>query len=449
VKWSKRLLSLLLAVALLAASGCSYSLSEKGDKSSNPSEMKTLRIWGGVPPDAGPSRMADEFNKEYKDKGISVEYNYFVNNQAGNQRMETILLSGDNIDAYFTYTTSLLEKRSMSNMALDLTPFINRDHIDMSGYFGGSVNSYYVNGKPYSIPTKLDQYGITINKDKFDEAGIPIPKEWTYQEFREIAKKLSKGTGKDRTYGMFFCTQQDITYPITYILPRSLGGDALYKNGGKSTNFDSPVVYDMVSLVNDMMNVDHSAPTHIESVTQKLTQESMFLTGKCAMTIGPWIIRSVKDQKTYPHTFTTAFVPYPVENKNSKNYTQGGLGDFLSISPNTRYPSETWEFLKWYATKGMIYMVEGGRIPAYKEFDTQTVTNLLLKGGENLIDAETAKNVLILPKSNYAIPSINTNLSEINEILADEFEQIYTGQKSVKQGLADAKSRGDQILRTE
>lgn len=439
----------MLTFALLAAGGCTSNLSESGAKSSNPSEVKTLRIWGGVPPDAGPSRVVEEFNKQYKDHGISVEYNYFVNNQAGNQRMETILLSGDKVDAYFTYTTSLLEKRSMSNMALDLTPYINRDHINLRSYFGSSVNSYYVNGKPYSIPTKLDQYGITINKDKFEEAGIPIPKEWTYQEFREIAKKLSKGTGKDRTYGMFFCSQQDITYPVTYILPRSLGGDALYKDGGRLTNFDNPTVHNMVSLINDMMNVDHSAPTHIESVTQKLTQESMFLTGKCAMTIGPWIIRSVKDQKTYPHTFTTAFVPYPVENKSVNNYSQGGLGDFISISPHSRYPDETWEFMKWYATKGMIYMVEGGRIPAYTGFDTQTVTSLLLKGSENLIDAETAKNVLILPKSNYAIPSIHTNLSEINEILSDEFEQIYTGQKSVNQGLADAKLRGDTILKTE
>ena len=409
-------------------------------------KIKYIEIWGAVPKEGGPTKMIEDFNQEFYSRGIQAEYNYFVNDEAGNKRMESALLAGGSVDVYFSYDNSYLEKRIVSDMALDLSEYIKRDHINMEEYFGSNIFSYYVKGKPYSMPTKLDQYGITVNKDMFDEAGIEVPAEWDFEEFREIAKKLTKGEGTNKRYGMFFCTQQDISYITNYLVPRSLGGDSLYKKDGKSSNFDNEIFYKVVNLVNNMMNIDKSAPSHIDSVTQKLTQESMFLTGKSAMTIGPWIIRNVKDQDTYPHNFTTAFAPYPVENKNKLNYNQGGLGDHISISPKTKYKEEAWTFLKWYVTKGMRPMIEGGRIPAYKGFDTDEVIDLLLKGTEGNIDPVSAKEVLIMPKDNYAIPSTTYKLSDLNQIMAEEFEQIFTSKKTVSKGLKDAKKRGDQIL---
>lgn len=412
-------------------------------------EVITLKIWGGVPKEAGPNQMIINFNKEFKEKGIQAEYIYCENNDFGNNKMEANILSGYGVDAYFTYDVSRIEKRVVSGMAVDLTEFIKEDNLNLENYFGKEIYSYYVNSKLYCIPTKLDQYGITINKDMFEEEGIEVPKDWDFEEFRKIAKKLTKGEGNNKRFGMFFCTQQDLSYLTNYMAARSMGGDPLYKRDGKSTNFDSKELKILVELVNNMMNVDGSAPTHIESITQKLTQESMFLSGKCAMTIGPWVIRNVKDQEKYPHNFTTAFIPYPVVDKNQINYNQGGLGDYLSICPNSKYQKETFEFMKWYATKGVLSMVEGGRIPAYKGFDSNEIMELLLKDSNGSIDPVSAKDVLITSKQNYAIPSITDSISDINKIMTDEFEQIFTLQKTVEDGLKEAKQRGDTILKAK
>src|SRR5690606_21857282 len=124
-----------------------------------------------------------------------------------------------------------------------------------------------------------------------------------------------------------------------------------------------------IGTVSDMMNVDKSAPTHVDSVTQKLTQEGMFLSGKSAMTIGPWMIRSIKDKANYPHDFVTAFAPYPIPFKQADAYTQGGLGDLVSINPKSKNTDAAWTFVKWYATEGMLPLASGGRVPAYKRFD--------------------------------------------------------------------------------
>lgn len=445
----KKFLSVLLASLALATmfSGCSQKNSDTGDNSSGKSkETVTLRIWGGVPPEAGPQASVDLFNKQFKDKGIQAEYERFVNDDTGNMKLETSLLAGSDVDLYMTYTPDLMAKRAKGGMALDLSKYIEKDKFDMEKSFGSMTKSTYIDGKPYSLPTKLDQYGIVINKSMFDAAGITVPTEWTYDEFRDIAKKLTKGEGQNKVYGFFWNSQQDLTYPMSYFAAQTLGGDVYYKNGGKESNFDNPVIKQTLELMNNMMNVDKSSPTHVDSVTQKLSQEGMFITGKAAMTIGPWIVRSLKDTAKYPHDFVTAFAPYPVAEKGQRNYAQGGLGDMLCINPKSKNTDAAWEFAKWYATEGMLPLVSGGRVPSYTGFDSEKVVNTYISGAEKLFDVQSTKDCLITPKKNQAVTSITTKLPEIKKIYTEEVEALLTNKKTIDQCLTDAKKRADEQL---
>jgi multiple sugar transport system substrate-binding protein len=408
-------------------------------------EPVVLRMWGGVPAEAGPQAVCDNFNQLYKDKGIQVEYERFVNDDTGNLKLETNLLSGDGVDLYMTYSTDVLTKRAEGNMALDLSELIARDDFQMTKYFGSLAEAYYINGKPFSIPTKLDQYGIVLNEDMFEAAGIEIPTDWTFDEFREISKKLTHGEGQDKVYGMFWNSQQDLTYLFTYLVAQTSGGDPMYKND-KETSFDDPVVLKSVDLINNMMNVDKTSPTHTDSVTQKLSQESMFLTGKSAMTVGPWIVRSVKDQASYPHDFKTAFAPYPVVEKGQRNYTQGGYGDHLCINPKSQNIEAAWEFAKWYANEGMLPVVEGGRVPASNTYNALEVTEAFVMGAEDYLDAETTQKILITPADNYAVPSITNHIAEVKKIAVEELEGIFIGKQTAEEGMNKAKARADELL---
>ncbi|WMC92364.1 ABC transporter substrate-binding protein [Kineothrix sp. MB12-C1] len=408
-------------------------------------ETVTLRLWGGVPPEAGPQASCDLFNEQYKDKGIQVEYERFVNDDTGNMKLETNLLSGTGVDLYMSYTPDHLAKRASGDMALDLTELMEKDGFDLESYVGDMAEAYYVDGKPYSLPTKSDKYGIVINKDMFDEAGIAIPTEWTYEEFREIARQLTHGEGQDRVYGMFWNSQQDLTYALQYLSTQTLGGDPMYKTENE-TRFSDPVNIASVGLIRDMMLEDKTSPTHTDSVTQKLSQEGMFLTGKAAMTIGPWMVRSIKDMENYPHDFVTAFAPYPVVEKGQRNYTQGGYGDHLCINPKSQNVEAAWEFAKWYATQGMLPVAEGGRVPSFKTYDPQEVTNAFLKGGEELLDAETTKKVLIEPANNYAVPTITNHIPEIKKIFTEEMEKLLLGNVTVEEAMGNADERSHEIL---
>ena len=436
----------IIAIALLLLAIITLPVVAGGaGESAKDEDIVTLRFWGGVPPEAGPQASVDLFNEQYADTGIRVEYERFVNDDTGNLKLETNLLSGDGVDLYMTYTTDILAKRAEGNMALDLSELIERDGFDLTQYGGSLMESYYINGKPYCVPTKLDQYGIVLNKDMFDAAGIPIPTEWTFDEFREVAKKLTHGEGQDKVYGMFWNSQQDLTYILSYLVAQTNGGDPMYLSETESA-FTDPVVLAAVELIYNMMNVDGSSPTHADSVTQKLSQEGVFLAGKSAMTIGPWMVRSIKDLDNYPHDFVTAFAPYPVYAEGQRNFTQGGYGDMLCINPKSEHIEEAWEFIKWYATEGMLPVVEGGRVPCFNTYDPAEVTAAFLKGGEELLDSETTMTVLINPADNYAAPSITNHSAEIKRVFTEEMETILLGDETPAEGMAKAKERADAIL---
>ncbi len=406
-------------------------------------DVITLRVWGGVPAEAGPQASIDLFNEAFKDKGIRREYERFVNDDTGNLKLETSLLAGNDVDLYMTYTPAVLQKRASGNMALDLTELVERDGFDIEGIFGKMALAYYIDGKPYSLPTKMDQYGIVINKDMFDAAGIEVPTEWSFEEFREIARKLTHGEGTARSTACSSIPSRICSTRSTISVQTSAATRSTMRTAPRTSTIRS--TWRRLRLVNNMMNVDHTAPTHTDSVTQKLSQEGMFITGKSAMTIGPWMVRSIKDRDNYPHDFKTAFAPYPTID-GVRTYTQGGYGDHLCINPKSKHIDAAWEFMKWYATEGMLPLTSGGRVPSANTYDSVEVTEYFLKGAEDLLDAETAQNVLIVPASNHAVPSITTKLPEINKVLTEELENIYTGVKTVQQGMDDAQARAEALL---
>jgi multiple sugar transport system substrate-binding protein len=65
------------------------------------------------------------------------------------------------------------------------------------------VDSTARNGKKYLVPLQLATMVMFYIKKPFDEAGIPYPTDdWTYEEFLEIAQKLTDTSGDFKKYGL-------------------------------------------------------------------------------------------------------------------------------------------------------------------------------------------------------------------------------------------------------
>lgn len=66
------------------------------------------------------------------------------------------------------------------------------------------------NGSIYAVPRDITSKVMFLNKKMFDDADVPYPNEnWTWNDFREIAKKLTK---KDSQWGFYFPKYNDGFY---------------------------------------------------------------------------------------------------------------------------------------------------------------------------------------------------------------------------------------------
>ena len=114
IMMKRRLIALFLAAALTlglaacgkpaepgstapAPSGGSQAPAPGGDA---PKETITLKMWGGVQGEYGYDALVENFNKEFADKGIQVEYTRYVNNADGNLQLDTYLSAGNDIDIF-------------------------------------------------------------------------------------------------------------------------------------------------------------------------------------------------------------------------------------------------------------------------------------------------------------------------------------------------------------
>ncbi len=459
----KRKLTAFIAMSMMVTmlAGCGSSPKESTQASvsaSASSEAKAtteteekkpvvLKFWGGVPAEYGPQLTVDAFNKEYKDKGIQAEYVRFVNDDTGNMKLETTLLAGGEIDLFMTYTSSNLVKRGTGGMALELSDRLAKAGFDPVSELGSGVTPYIYDKKVYGIPTKMENYYILANKNMFDEAGIPIPESWTYEEFRETAKKLTKGEGQNKVYGMYWNTSMEIFRP-SYLAQTVLGSDFLYKAGGMESNLDNSELVKVNQLVADMMLVDKSAVTHTDNVTQKLSVESVFLAGKSAMSLGVWSIRSIKDLEKYPHDFVTAYLPVPVPDKSAAKYSigEGVIGDFLCINSNSENIDQAMEFALWYTKGGMLSMTPYGRVPIHKGIDSNKIVDEYMKNGEKILDRDSVAKFLE-NKENLAVSTVTTKLPEIQKVYNEALETIFTGKNDASTALTNAKKRADEFLK--
>lgn len=408
-----------------------------------------LKIWGGVPAEYGPDATCEEFNKQYLKKGISASYERYVNDESGNLKLDTALLSGIDVDVFITHSIPMLKKRVEAGMALELTQSAEKDGFDFEKNFGPLVKEYFINDKSYSVPTYAFKYSLMVNKDIFDANNIPVPTAWTIDEFRDICKKLTKGTGNDKKYGAFISFDSQKYFPA-YVVGTKTGGDFFYKDGkDQETDFDNPTYNKVLQAFVDMMLVDKSIVSYTDIVTQKLTAINMFISEKVAICDAYWVSRDIKNREKYPHTFKTAFVPMPTVDKVDREeaYIQGGYGDYLCINSKTQNIDQAWEFVKWYSTGGMMPMVPFGRIPACLGIDKNVVADSFSKGAEDLFDMDSFKNEILRTEKMFQVSKVYTKLPEITKIAEEEFEMAYIGKKDTAAALSEAKKRGDEILK--
>ncbi|SFK78984.1 multiple sugar transport system substrate-binding protein [Paenibacillus sp. 1_12] len=356
------------------------------------------------------------------------------------RKLDLAAASGDQIDVMLFSQLQYYTQRAAMKMLEPLNPFIAKDGYKVQ-------DEYYIDPsigeKTYALPAKKTTFFVMLNNNHLNEAGLPIPKDWTWDEFLDYSKKLTKGEGTNKRYGTFFHT-----FPSYYQIAQinQMDNYYLYRTDSKTPNIDNPLIRRSLDIRKQAEIIDQSATPYSETISQKLSYRQQYFNEKVSMIlIGDYMIPETGGTDKLPATYKTVFAPYPKVNKNDPITTTSG-GDLMGVYAKSKHKEEAYQFVRWYTTEGIT--LQGKYIPSWKKADVSRVLDNIIASSKtpDKVDKETLLYVMnnsIAQKFNIPTPYHD----EIDNAYVKEVEKFLLGEVDRETTIYNAEQKIQEIIK--
>ena len=317
----------LVSVVIFSLSGCFKREKEAGKK------LIEWTAYSSPEWNVRRKEMASGFEKLHPD--VKVKFNPVA------QKYHTKILTqvaGNTLPDIFIVPAGCEFEFVNKGILLDLTPYIEKDREYFNKFHPFLLEFMTSKGRVYGLPNNVGLYCVLYyNKDIFDKEGLSYPKkDCTWDEFLEIAKKLTKIDERGKVI-QFGCTE-----PNMWALINSFGG-RLWNEAKIKCIFNSPEVVKAIQFLKDLSKKYRVAPTHVDYEQRSAIQ--MFLAGKTAMFLGG----SFTQEVFYTRggiKFGWGVVPMPMVKKGMREPQLIGYLR-IGVSSRTKYPDEAAELVKY------------------------------------------------------------------------------------------------------
>jgi multiple sugar transport system substrate-binding protein len=290
-----------------------------------------------------------------------------------------------------------------------LENFINRDPtIDLNDFYQGLFNYSTMYRKLYGMPAGFTTRVVYYNKDLFDAAHVPYPKDgWTWDDFKSVAKQLSNPAINQYGFGV---RPEPDTYDLQGIV-WSNGSSFISEDGKKIDSYmNSPETIESIEMFADM--VKGKSAVLVGGKNQQ-SGEEVFKEGKIAMwESGIWPLEEFKKAKV---NFGTVEMP-AFKGKQVRGVISSSA---ISIAKDSKNKDLAWEFVKFYSSPEAIKMRTADlpvRISMVKELKTDQ--DPLIGPFYKMLERSNATPAYLLTKN---WDEINRNLSSaINAIMLEQ-----------------------------
>jgi multiple sugar transport system substrate-binding protein len=252
-------------------------------------------------------------------------------------KLQTSLAGGAAPDV-FAMDGPLFPDYQSRDVLLDLKPFIDRDHYDLTQLADQAVADFTTPEGQFGVPRDLNVVALYYNKKMFDTAGIPYPDEsWDWNKLVDVAKKLTITSGGTTTQWGFYTETTDMENYWSELVWQN-GGDIISADHKKSL-VGSDEAAGGLQFLQDLIWKHKVMPD--ASITDALGDA--FEQGQAAMEAnGSWLVAT---HQAAGIDFGIAPLP------------KGSAGQATSINPTgavvykgTKNPDAAWEFVKYLAS---------------------------------------------------------------------------------------------------
>ncbi|MDA0638713.1 sugar ABC transporter substrate-binding protein [Nonomuraea sp. MCN248] len=191
----------------------------------------------------------------------------------------------------------------------------------------------------FGVPFLQESQVIIANKKLLDEAGVRIPtpaEPWTWDEFAEASRKLTKGD----TYGVAWPMKSPVNKVLNLAL--NFGGTFFQTAGGRTTVKVGPEEKEVLRRIHDQLHKDRTAdPAALGMGTADPLPG--FFAGKHAMLpAGVYLRQQVAEQA--PDDFAWVTLP-PLKGTTSH---QGAVSQTLSVSADSEHQEQAVAFVSFF-----------------------------------------------------------------------------------------------------
>lgn len=354
--------SLILALVLmLTLAGCGAGNNEgANNKSGNDKVVLDYYTWTDEADYM--QKVVDAFNTQHSDIEVKMTT---VSNDADeyNTKIMNNLSGGSKMDVYSMNGTSGLGLYASKGQLVDLTDRIKAANLDVGAY-GPSfqdITEVLTEGKYYALPYRTSQYALFYNKQLFEAAGLEAPGQLSWEEYAELAKKLTHGEGADKQWGGY--------YADWLIAP--LGA---LQQGATILDDDLSPVASWLDYLNRLFYEDGSHMSYKQMKAESIDWIKQFESGNVAMLInGEWTLNLLKaDIASGKTNIEFDMAPLPLPEGTNDPITVGGVSTFIGMNPQSSHSDAAFEFIQFVAgEQGETIIAESSVLPAYASDKTK------------------------------------------------------------------------------
>lgn len=328
--------------------------------------------------------------------------------------------AGGTLGDVFFVDSGLFNALAPNDILLDLNPSMAAIGMKAEDFAGPLISVFQLDGKTFGVPKDFGGLAVHVNNRLAQEAGVTIPADgnWTWDDFRAAADKLTKGTGNAKIFGA--CTPPDI----------DRAGAFVYANGGKVLSDDGKsAVYNKPEAVEAITWWHKMYADGVGAVPKEIGQDwcgAAFGNEKTAMVVeGGWMFNYMK--QSFPNVkYTTVAMPKAPKTGNRATLL---FTNAWAASAQSKFPNA--------AAALTLFLVGKSNQKAIAE------TGFALSSLKSLADlpyfAQNPNEGVIAKSADYGKLAVyGPKNDDFRKPLSDAMEQIWLSKADIQKALDEA-----------
>lgn len=409
-----------IAAMALAIAGCSSG----GGTSDRPEGEITYAVWDANQVPALERNIAD-FTKLHPEITVKLDVTpwaqYWTKLQTqaeGGELPDVFWMNGPNSELYAS--NGLIEP---------LDELVSSGAIDPANYPDLVTNSYTHDGTLYGVPKDYTTVAMFYNKAIFNQAGVELPTaEWTWQDFRQAATKISDALADEGVYGSVMAYSGQSAYYNTIFQ----AGGSVISDDGTSSGYGSPEAIEGLQFLADLV-ADGGMPSPPQLADTPAAK--WYASGKAAMFwSGTWSIVEIQQSAVGADTDL-------IDLPRGKERATSVLGLANVVAADSKNKAAANLFLTYL----------GGEQAQRVEGEMGAANPAFIGAGDSFTDFVPEWNLKVFVDAvDYSRPyPVSFNTAAWNRLEGELLPPAFSGERPVAEAAAELAAKMDEALAAE